>query len=169
MPKLRACSSARVITLSSRAHMRHPDAIDYTRLKNESAATYLSHPLGITLFGCEFNGANRYDGWHAYGRSKLSNILMTKVCARCAYLPHNSKITSRSQYTAHTSRSGRPSPPASPCRPLELAFHSTPCTRDSSTRVTTSCMLLAACCRRSSAESYHFYTHFSPSHSPAFL
>ena len=39
--------------------MRHPQAIDYTHLKNESAKTY--------------------DGWMAYGRSKLSQILMTKV------------------------------------------------------------------------------------------
>ena len=59
LPKLRAAGNARVLSLSSRAHMRHPDAIDYTRLKNESAATY--------------------DGWHAYGRSKLSNIFMAKV------------------------------------------------------------------------------------------
>jgi hypothetical protein len=47
--------------------MRHGDAIDYTRLKNETAATY--------------------DGWHAYGRSKLSNILMTKVCTLCICKP----------------------------------------------------------------------------------
>jgi hypothetical protein len=45
--------------LASRAHFRHQEDIDYVRLKNESAATY--------------------DGWTAYGRSKLSNILMTKV------------------------------------------------------------------------------------------
>jgi hypothetical protein len=39
--------------------MRHQETIDYARLKNESAATY--------------------DGWQAYGRGKLSNILMAKV------------------------------------------------------------------------------------------
>ena len=59
MPKLRAAGSSRVISLASRAHFRHQEDIDYVRLKNESAATY--------------------DGWTAYGRSKLSNILMTKV------------------------------------------------------------------------------------------
>jgi hypothetical protein len=41
--------------------MRHPQAIDYARLKNESAET------------CD------KDIWMAYGRSKLSQILMTKV------------------------------------------------------------------------------------------
>lgn len=40
--------------------MRHPQTIDYAHLKNESAKTY--------------------DGWMAYGRSKLSQILMSKVC-----------------------------------------------------------------------------------------
>jgi hypothetical protein len=60
LPKLRAAGSSRVISLASRAHFRHQEDIDYLRLKKESAATY--------------------DGWTAYGRSKLSNILMTKVC-----------------------------------------------------------------------------------------
>ncbi len=45
--------------MSSRAHMRHQEAIDYKRLKNETAGSY--------------------DGWVAYGRSKLSQILMSKV------------------------------------------------------------------------------------------
>jgi NAD(P)-dependent dehydrogenase (short-subunit alcohol dehydrogenase family) len=59
LPKLRAAGSARVVSLSSRAHMRHQEAIDYKRLKNETAESY--------------------DGWVAYGRSKLSQILMSKV------------------------------------------------------------------------------------------
>jgi NAD(P)-dependent dehydrogenase (short-subunit alcohol dehydrogenase family) len=73
LPKLRAAGSARVVSLSSRAHMRHPEAIDYKRLKNETAESY--------------------DGWVAYGRSKLSQILMSKVrppsqiCANVLPLP----------------------------------------------------------------------------------
>jgi hypothetical protein len=65
-PKLRASGQARVISLSSRAHNKHiGDRIDYERLKSETAATY--------------------DGMHAYGRSKLSNLLMAKVIT--AFLP----------------------------------------------------------------------------------
>jgi len=60
-PKLRAAGSARVISLSSRAQNMHKDAIDYSRLQNENADTY--------------------DGYHAYGRSKLSNVLMVKALA----------------------------------------------------------------------------------------
>ena len=63
LPKLRAAGSARVVSLSSRAHMRHQEAIDYKRLKNETAESY--------------------DGWVAYGRSKLSQILATKVRPVC--------------------------------------------------------------------------------------
>ncbi len=62
LPKLRAAGSARVISLSSRAHLRHPGAIDYERLKNETAESYEIE-------------------WMAYGRSKLSQILVTKVRA----------------------------------------------------------------------------------------
>jgi hypothetical protein len=58
--KLRASGHARVVSLSSRAHNKHiGDSIDYQRLKSKTAATY--------------------DGMHAYGRSKLSNLLMAKV------------------------------------------------------------------------------------------
>lgn len=53
---------ARVVSLSSRAHMRHPVPIDYTALKAASQDTY--------------------DGWQAYGRSKLSNILFAKSLAK---------------------------------------------------------------------------------------
>jgi hypothetical protein len=62
--KLRASGHARVVSLSSRAHNKHiGDSIDYERLTSETAATY--------------------DGMHAYGRSKLSNLLMAKVTAAC--------------------------------------------------------------------------------------
>jgi hypothetical protein len=64
LPKLRAAGSARVISLSSRAHLRHPEAIDYKRLKNETAESYEIE-------------------WMAYGRSKLSQILATKVKTAC--------------------------------------------------------------------------------------
>lgn len=61
LPKLQAAPSARVIFLSSRAHMRHPQRIDYDGLKAETQA--------------------QYNGWAAYGRSKLSNILTAKALA----------------------------------------------------------------------------------------
>ena len=62
-PKLLASeSNARVVALSSRAHMRHPVPIDYIALKSASEDTY--------------------DGWQAYGRSKLSNILFAKALAK---------------------------------------------------------------------------------------
>lgn len=62
-PKLIASGgNARVIALSSRAHFRHPEPIDYDALKAASSATY--------------------DGWKAYGRSKLSNILFAKALAK---------------------------------------------------------------------------------------
>ena len=53
---------SRVINLSSRAHLRHGGAIDYSLLKAANA--------------------QNYDGWHAYGRSKLSNILCAKALAK---------------------------------------------------------------------------------------
>jgi NAD(P)-dependent dehydrogenase (short-subunit alcohol dehydrogenase family) len=62
-PKLHAAGgTARVVTLSSRAHKRHPQSIDYEELKKAAA--------------------ENYDGWMAYGRSKLSNILLSKALAR---------------------------------------------------------------------------------------
>ena len=64
MPRLQAASgTARVIYLSSRAHMRHPQPIDYAALKAETTSTDLN-------------------GWGAYGRSKLSNLLTAKALAR---------------------------------------------------------------------------------------
>jgi hypothetical protein len=44
--------------------LRHPEAIDYKRLKNETAESYEIE-------------------WMAYGRSKLSQILATKVRTVC--------------------------------------------------------------------------------------
>ncbi len=67
MPKLRLGAAGglmtpRVVNLSSRAHMRHGGAIDYKKLQSETAQSY--------------------DGWSAYGRSKLSNILCAKALAK---------------------------------------------------------------------------------------
>ena len=56
--------SGRVVHLSSRAHLRHPEPIDYQRLRQE----HLSN--------------NHYDRWFAYGRSKLANILFSNELAR---------------------------------------------------------------------------------------
>ena len=56
--------TGRVIHLSSRAHYRHPEPIDYTRLSQE----HLSD--------------QNYDRWFAYGRSKLANILFSNELAR---------------------------------------------------------------------------------------
>mmetsp|Transcript_37046 Transcript_37046/g.46355 ORF Transcript_37046/g.46355 Transcript_37046/m.46355 type:complete len:230 (+) Transcript_37046:618-1307(+) len=62
LPKLKKAGRSRVVFLSSRAHMRHSEPIDYDALSKESAETY--------------------NGWHAYGRSKLSNILAAKALAK---------------------------------------------------------------------------------------
>jgi hypothetical protein len=64
--------------------MRHGDAIDYTRLKDETAATY--------------------DGWHAYGRSKLSNVLMTKVRMLYIYTPNTHTHTPQKPASSHSIR-----------------------------------------------------------------
>ena len=56
--------AGRVVHLSSRAHRRHPDPIDYERLAEEHRS--------------EMN----YDRWLAYGRSKLANILFSNELAR---------------------------------------------------------------------------------------
>ena len=62
-PKLAAAQGGgRVVNLASRAHMRHPGPIDYALLKSTNA--------------------QNYDGWQAYGRSKLSNILCAKAWAK---------------------------------------------------------------------------------------
>ena len=61
-PKLVAAGGSRVVSLSSRAHMRHQGSIDYPGLLAETADTY--------------------DGWRAYGRSKLCNILFSKALAK---------------------------------------------------------------------------------------
>jgi NAD(P)-dependent dehydrogenase (short-subunit alcohol dehydrogenase family) len=61
--KLRAAGgTARVVTLSSRAHMRHTQSIDYDNIRSVTP--------------------DNYDGWMAYGRSKLSNILFSKALAK---------------------------------------------------------------------------------------
>ena len=57
-------AGGRVVHLSSRAHLRHPDPIDYDRLGQE----HLSN--------------QDYDRWFAYGRSKLANILFSNELAR---------------------------------------------------------------------------------------
>lgn len=64
--------------------MRHGDAIDYTRLKDETAATY--------------------DGWHAYGRSKLSNVLMTKVRILYINTPNTNTHTHQKPASSHSKR-----------------------------------------------------------------
>ena len=56
--------AGRVVHLSSRAHRRHPEPIDYHRLSQE----HLSD--------------QNYDRWFAYGRSKLANILFSNELAR---------------------------------------------------------------------------------------
>lgn len=56
--------TGRVLHLSSRAHLRHPQAIDYEDLKQE----HLSD--------------ENFDRWIAYGRSKLANILFSNELAR---------------------------------------------------------------------------------------
>jgi len=63
LPKLRASGNARVIFISSRAHMRHPQSIDYHGLMNKTEVQA------------------QFQGWTAYGRSKLSNILTAKALA----------------------------------------------------------------------------------------
>jgi NAD(P)-dependent dehydrogenase (short-subunit alcohol dehydrogenase family) len=55
-------SGGRVITLSSRAHMRHPQLIDFAAVTGETEFTY--------------------NGWTAYARSKLSNILFSRALAK---------------------------------------------------------------------------------------
>ena len=67
--------AGRVVHLSSRAHRRHPDPIDYERLSQE----HLSD--------------QDYDRWFAYGRSKLANILLSNELAR-RLAERGSKITS---------------------------------------------------------------------------
>jgi len=67
MPKIKhvdASKHARVVCLSSRAHMRIAEAIDYSVTVQSNA-----------------NAENEatYDGWRSYGRSKLCNILFAKV------------------------------------------------------------------------------------------
>ena len=59
-----ADGGGRVVHLSSRAHRRHPEPIDYRRLSHE-----------------HLSDAN-YDRWFAYGRSKLANILFSNELAR---------------------------------------------------------------------------------------
>lgn len=56
--------TGRVVHLSSRAHRRHPEPIDYKHLSQE----HLSD--------------QNYDRWLAYGRSKLANILFSNELAR---------------------------------------------------------------------------------------
>ena len=56
--------AGRVVHLSSRAHRRHPDPIDYQRLAQEHRSE------------------ENYDRWLAYGRSKLANILFSNELAR---------------------------------------------------------------------------------------
>lgn len=53
---------SRVINLSSRAHMRYQQPLELDIVTKETPSTY--------------------DGWQAYGRSKLSNILFTKYLAK---------------------------------------------------------------------------------------
>ena len=56
--------TGRVVHLSSRAHRRHPDPIDYSRLAQEHQSD------------------EDYDRWLAYGRTKLANILFSNELAR---------------------------------------------------------------------------------------
>ena len=66
MPSLRAAEAtgARVVHLSSAAHRRHPQPIDYEAL------------------AAEHRSSEDYDRWRAYGRSKLANILFSNELAR---------------------------------------------------------------------------------------
>lgn len=66
LPALQAAKApaGRIIHVASRAHMRHPDAIDYSLLAQEH----------LTEEG--------FDRWRAYGRSKLANILFSNEFAR---------------------------------------------------------------------------------------
>jgi NAD(P)-dependent dehydrogenase (short-subunit alcohol dehydrogenase family) len=61
MPLLRAEQCARVVTLSSRAHLRWNQPVNFEDITKPTA--------------------NTYDGWSAYGRSKTCNILFSKALA----------------------------------------------------------------------------------------
>jgi NAD(P)-dependent dehydrogenase (short-subunit alcohol dehydrogenase family) len=65
LPRIRESSihqPGRIINLSSRAHLRWSGPLVLTTVKTETPETY--------------------DGWTAYGRSKLSNILFTRALAQ---------------------------------------------------------------------------------------
>ena len=64
LPALKAAPAARMVHLASRAHMRHPQPIDYDQLKREHL------------------NDDGFDRWRAYGRSKLANILFSNELAR---------------------------------------------------------------------------------------
>ena len=61
LPRLEAAEAARVVVLSSAAHLRAP-------------------PGGIELDN--LSGARGYGGWRAYGQSKLANVLFAESLAR---------------------------------------------------------------------------------------
>lgn len=60
-PALRKAGNARVVCLSSRAHLRWSQPLNIDDITNATAATY--------------------DGWQAYGRSKTCNILFVRSLA----------------------------------------------------------------------------------------
>ncbi len=64
LPAIRASEAGRVVHLSSGAHRRHPQPIDYD------------------LLAAEHRSDADFDRWRAYGRSKLANILFSNELAR---------------------------------------------------------------------------------------
>lgn len=62
LPVIRSSGGGRVVVVSSRAHMRWSRPLEMIAVKHETPETY--------------------DGWLAYGRSKLSNILFVRSLAK---------------------------------------------------------------------------------------
>lgn len=61
LPRITSCGGGRVVTLASRAHLRYSRPLELQAVTTETKDTY--------------------DGWTAYGRSKLSNILFSRSLA----------------------------------------------------------------------------------------
>lgn len=62
LPIMISCGGGRVVNLSSRAHMRWQQLLDMAMVTNETQDTY--------------------NGWMAYARSKLCNILFSRMLAK---------------------------------------------------------------------------------------
>jgi NAD(P)-dependent dehydrogenase (short-subunit alcohol dehydrogenase family) len=85
--------TGRIVQVASGAHRLHPENVDYDALASEHES------------------ADGYDQWHAYGRSKLANILLSNELAR-RLKDAGSNVTSNSLHpgnvnTALWSKAGR--------------------------------------------------------------